>query len=109
LTYLSFTGLSQHCLTGQGKVSDPVVAQERCGSAANIATDDVYDGMLIPKDSTVFLPTWAIHHSPEIYSDPETFNPDRYLHHYKLASDYAGSPDWANRDKFTLIAYITAL
>jgi cytochrome P450 len=56
--------------------------------------------MLIPKDSTVFIPTWAIHHSDSIYEDSEKFNPDRYLNHPKLANDYAGSPDWENRDKF---------
>ena len=50
--------------------------------------------MLIPKDATLFIPTWAIHHSSNIYSDPETFNPDRYHHHEKLANDYAGSSDW---------------
>jgi cytochrome P450 len=56
--------------------------------------------MLIPKDSTVFIPTWAIHHSEGIYEDPESFNPDRYLDHPRLANDYAGSPDWAKRDHY---------
>ncbi|KAK7897444.1 hypothetical protein LTR67_005333 [Exophiala xenobiotica] len=65
-----------------------------------VPTDDIYEGMLIPKDTTLFLPTWAIHHSADIYPDPEIFNPDRYLNHRKLASDYAGSPDWANRDHY---------
>jgi hypothetical protein len=57
--------------------------------------------MLIPKDSTVFCPTWAIHHSEDIYNDPESFNPDRYLNHPKLANDYSGSPDWKIRDKYS--------
>lgn len=61
--------------------------------------DNIYEGFLIPKDTTLFLPTWAIHHSDHIYADSEEFNPDRYLKHPKLASDYAGSPDWENRDK----------
>ncbi|KAF2501617.1 cytochrome P450 [Lophium mytilinum] len=64
-----------------------------------VRQDDEYEGMLIPKDSTVFIPTWAIHHTDAIYEDSEKFNPDRYLNHPKLANDYAGSPDWANRDK----------
>ncbi|KAF2179307.1 cytochrome P450 [Zopfia rhizophila CBS 207.26] len=64
--------------------------------------DDEYDGMLIPKDSTIFIPTWAIHHMDTIYEDPDTFDPDRYLQHDKLANDYAGSPDWAKRDKSSL-------
>jgi cytochrome P450 len=58
--------------------------------------------MLIPKDTTLFCATWAIHHLENIYDDPETFNPDRYLSHPKLANDYAGSPDWEHRDKFSL-------
>lgn len=55
--------------------------------------------MLIPKDSTVFVATWAIHHSEDLFPDHDTFNPDRYKNHPKLANDYAGSPDWSNRDK----------
>jgi len=56
--------------------------------------------MLIPKDTTLFIPTWALHHSASIYSDPESFNPVRYAHHEKLANDYAGSGDWASRDHY---------
>ncbi|KAF2815541.1 putative cytochrome P450 oxidoreductase [Mytilinidion resinicola] len=65
-----------------------------------VRQDDEYEGMLIPKDSTVFIPTWAIHHTDAIYEDSEKFNPDRYLNHPKLANDYAGSPDWENRDHY---------
>jgi len=67
---------------------------------AHSFADDFYEGMLIPKDSTVFIPTWAIHHSERFYDDPETFNPDRYRNHEKLANDYAGSADYEKRDKF---------
>ncbi|KAL6360789.1 hypothetical protein LRP88_06497 [Fusarium phalaenopsidis] len=65
-----------------------------------VRQDDEYQGMLIPKDSTIFIPTWAIHHNENIYKDPETFDPDRYSQHPRLANDYAGSPDWANRDHY---------
>ncbi|PVH69785.1 cytochrome P450 [Cadophora sp. DSE1049] len=65
-----------------------------------VREDDVYDGMLIPKDTTLFIPTWALHHSDSIYPDSESFNPDRYLEHDKLANDYAGNADWANRDHY---------
>jgi hypothetical protein len=62
--------------------------------------EDTYEGMLIPKGSTIFIPIWALHHSEHLgYEDPEKFNPDRYLNHPKLANDYAGSPDYNNRDK----------
>ncbi|KAM5354649.1 hypothetical protein ACJ41O_001296 [Fusarium nematophilum] len=65
-----------------------------------VREDDEYEGMLIPKDSTIFIPTWAIHHSDGIYADSAKFNPDRYLQHPRLANDYAGSPEWENRDHY---------
>lgn len=55
--------------------------------------------MLIPKDSTIIVPVWALHHGDE-FEDDEAFDPDRYLGHSKLANDYAGSPDWQNRDHY---------
>lgn len=56
--------------------------------------------MLIPKDSTVFLPIWAVHHAEgQGYDESLKFNPDRYQDHHKLANDYAGSADYAKRDK----------
>ncbi|OIW32566.1 cytochrome P450 [Coniochaeta ligniaria NRRL 30616] len=62
--------------------------------------DDEYEGMFIPKDTTVFIPTWALHHDQDIFEDPERFHPERYLSHPKLANDYAGSPEWAKRDHY---------
>ncbi|KLO19235.1 cytochrome P450 [Schizopora paradoxa] len=41
--------------------------------------DDVYEGYLIPKGTSVLANIWAILHNPEMYKDPEVFNPDRYL------------------------------
>lgn len=56
--------------------------------------------MLIPKDATVVIPSYAIHRSEKFnYKAPDEFNPQRYLNHPRLASDYAGSPDFNNRDK----------
>ncbi|TVY56444.1 Cytochrome P450 monooxygenase patI [Lachnellula cervina] len=62
--------------------------------------DDEYDGMFIPKDTTVFIATWAIHHLDSIYEDSDKFNPDRYLDHPKLANDYAGTSDYSKRDHY---------
>jgi cytochrome P450 len=56
--------------------------------------------MLLPKGTTFFIPTWALHHSESIYEDESSFNPDRYLNHQKLANDYAGSADWQGRDHY---------
>ncbi|TFY76981.1 hypothetical protein EWM64_g7032 [Hericium alpestre] len=43
------------------------------------AEDDVYDGYFIPKGATVLGNVWAILHDPDIYPDPEVFDPDRFL------------------------------
>jgi cytochrome P450 len=56
--------------------------------------------MLIPKDTMVFIATWAIHHSESIYKGEDDFNPDRYLGYARLANDYAGSPDFETRDHY---------
>jgi len=37
-----------------------------------------YDGIHIPKGMVVSVSTYALHYSEEYYSDPETFNPDRW-------------------------------
>jgi len=42
-------------------------------------TDDVYEGMFLPAGSIVLGNVWAILHDEEVYKDPETFNPDRFL------------------------------
>jgi hypothetical protein len=60
--------------------------------------DDWFDGMLIPKNSTIIIPAHMLN-SP--FEDSDTYNPDRYLEHPKLAMDYAGSPDYMNRDHYS--------
>ncbi|EXJ84074.1 hypothetical protein A1O3_04741 [Capronia epimyces CBS 606.96] len=74
-----------------------------------VRQDDYYKGMLIPKGSTVFIPTWAIHHNSEFYEDDEAFNPDRFLNYPKLASEYAGSANWKDRDKYCSNPPVVAL
>lgn len=34
--------------------------------------------IVIEKGTQAFIPVYAIHHDPEIYPDPETFNPERF-------------------------------
>jgi hypothetical protein len=60
--------------------------------------DDWYDGMLIPKDSTVYFPPHTLH---EAFEDAHVYNPDRYINHPKLAIDYAGSANYTNRDHYS--------
>ncbi|KAJ8515139.1 hypothetical protein ONZ45_g7403 [Pleurotus djamor] len=53
----------------------------------HVATKDInYNGSLIPKDAIIILNTCSecaggIFHDPELYDEPEVFNPERYLHH----------------------------
>lgn len=44
------------------------------------ASEDVlYKGYRIPKGTIIMHNTWAVFHSEELYDDPYTFNPDRWL------------------------------
>ncbi|KAK7722335.1 hypothetical protein SLS64_000872 [Diaporthe eres] len=45
---------------------------------ANTA-EDVYQGSLVPKGTTVIANVWAISHDPEDFDDPDSFIPSRYL------------------------------
>ncbi|KAJ7677832.1 cytochrome P450 [Mycena polygramma] len=38
-----------------------------------------YKGYVIPKGATIFVNAWGIFHDPELFDDPESFIPDRYL------------------------------
>ncbi|KAG8911538.1 hypothetical protein FRC02_006540 [Tulasnella sp. 418] len=41
--------------------------------------DQIYRGKVIPKNSTIFLNAWGACHDPELFDDPDTFNPDRFV------------------------------
>ncbi|KAE9967307.1 hypothetical protein EG327_011525 [Venturia inaequalis] len=44
-----------------------------------LTQDDEYNGFHIPKGSVIHPLEWAISRDPEIYPDPETFNPLRWI------------------------------
>ncbi|KAG6889257.1 hypothetical protein C0995_002252 [Termitomyces sp. Mi166 len=44
-----------------------------------VMEDDIYDGYLIPKGSIVIANIWNMLRDPEIYADPHTFNPSRFI------------------------------
>ncbi|KAF3004322.1 hypothetical protein E8E13_009333 [Curvularia kusanoi] len=44
-----------------------------------LTQDDEYEGFHIPKGSTIHPLEWAISRDPDMYPDPETFNPLRWL------------------------------
>ncbi|KAF7595390.1 hypothetical protein BBP40_006384 [Aspergillus hancockii] len=41
--------------------------------------DDIYEGYSIPKGVPVVPNIWALTHDPDVYSDPMSFNPERFL------------------------------
>jgi cytochrome P450 len=45
------------------------------------------------------IPGWALSHSQ--YENPDAYNPDRYLNHPGLATEYASSSDYEKRDHYT--------
>ncbi|KAH6972758.1 putative cytochrome P450 oxidoreductase [Ilyonectria sp. MPI-CAGE-AT-0026] len=69
------------------------------GLPHTVTRDDWYNGMLIPKGSTIFVGVSAMHIDEDYYPDHNTFDPERFAKHSKLANDYAIGPDYQNRDK----------
>lgn len=65
-----------------------------------IQLDDSVNGMFLPKGSTVVLNVWAMHHDREIWEDPQHFVPERFEKYPLLASVYAASGEWDNRDHY---------
>ncbi|KAL5388329.1 hypothetical protein PMIN02_007761 [Paraphaeosphaeria minitans] len=87
-----------NCIVKESMRMRPVLPT---GVPVRVNRDDWFDGYLIPKDSTVFCPAYNIHMNADLYPDPETYNPDRYLDRPLLAMSYAGSPDYNNRDHYS--------
>ncbi|KAH4181805.1 hypothetical protein HBI80_226140 [Parastagonospora nodorum] len=62
--------------------------------------DDWYEGYFIPKGSVAVLNWWAIHRDPELWPNPDAFDPSRYLNHSASAADYINASDPKTRDHF---------
>ncbi|KAJ5146289.1 Cytochrome P450 E-class group I [Penicillium bovifimosum] len=65
----------------------------------HVASEDfVYEGQYIPKDTVVVLNTWTMHHDSHRHSNPDKFNPDRYINDPLTSADSANSADPMERD-----------
>ncbi|KAF9568160.1 cytochrome P450 [Agrocybe pediades] len=47
-----------------------------------VTKDDIYNGCFIPAGAVVMGNTWAVTRDPTLFSDPDRFNPDRYLPYF---------------------------
>ncbi|KAH7054332.1 putative cytochrome P450 oxidoreductase [Macrophomina phaseolina] len=65
-----------------------------------LGQDDWVDGKFLPKGTIVILNVWGMHMDPQVWLEPEKFNPDRYHEHPKLAPDYVAGGDWQKRDHY---------
>ncbi len=62
--------------------------------------DDHYRGRLIPKGASVFPNVAALHGDPEIYPNPDVFEPDRFKNHRLDSAASAVQVDYHQRDHF---------
>ncbi|KAG6836101.1 hypothetical protein H0H93_011374 [Arthromyces matolae] len=51
----------------------PIGVVHRCSE------DDIHDGYLIPKGALIITNIWNMLNDPNVYPEPEVFNPDRYI------------------------------
>ncbi|KXN83518.1 3-hydroxyphenylacetate 6-hydroxylase [Leucoagaricus sp. SymC.cos] len=63
--------------------------------------DFTYRGQFIPKDTLLISNTYTMHHDPQHYPEPFSFNPDRYLTDHTLSSESANLPNAMERDHWT--------
>ncbi|KAF1977253.1 cytochrome P450 [Bimuria novae-zelandiae CBS 107.79] len=62
--------------------------------------DDWYEGYFVPKGAVAVLNWWAIHRDPDLWENPDEFDPSRYLDYTQSAADYINATDPYERDHF---------
>ncbi|KAJ3874144.1 cytochrome P450, partial [Lentinula edodes] len=63
-----------------------------CGVPHTSSEDDEYEGMFIPKGTSIILDQWAMLHDPSYFSEPEKFLPERFLSDSPADQVRAGNP-----------------
>ncbi|RMZ48531.1 cytochrome P450 [Aspergillus flavus] len=65
----------------------------------HVASEDcVYREKYIPKETVVVLNTWTMHYDPTRHSNPETFDPDRYINDPLTSAESANVANPMERD-----------
>ncbi|EIW62160.1 cytochrome P450 [Trametes versicolor FP-101664 SS1] len=62
------------------------------GLPHRLMEDDVYNGMVIPCGTLVFANVWNMTRNPDVFPDPESFNPERYMEEMDAATATARDP-----------------
>ncbi|CCO31959.1 Steroid 17-alpha-hydroxylase/17,20 lyase [Rhizoctonia solani AG-1 IB] len=70
------------------------------GVPHRLEQDDYFEGLYLPKDSTIICNTWAIHSNPDRYDEPHLFKPERFLDEKMSMSDLTTQADPYKRDHF---------
>ncbi|KAF5366421.1 hypothetical protein D9758_009789 [Tetrapyrgos nigripes] len=72
-----------HAVVPNGKMISPSLENPALNLEPGLphctATDDIHDGMFIPKGAIIFANIWNMTHDPNVYKNPMEFNPDRFL------------------------------
>lgn len=55
------------------RIYPPIVLTDR-----EIGEDVVVDGVVLKKNCVIFVPIYGIHHSPQLWENPEVFSPERF-------------------------------
>jgi len=78
-----------NCIVKEGLRWKPVAP---LGLPHRVKQDDIYKGMLIPKDSTIFISSYALNSDERYFKDPDIFDPDRFVAYTETSNHYTSLP-----------------
>jgi cytochrome P450 len=55
------------------------LALRSCMIGRQAITNTTVDGFAIPRGATALMPIWMLHRNPNLWDQPDAFNPDRFL------------------------------
>ncbi|KAL1480455.1 hypothetical protein MTO96_051015, partial [Rhipicephalus appendiculatus] len=65
-----------HCVVSEAlRLFPPATRLERSGYEDYVLGDT---GIKLPKECSILIPVYAMHHDPEMFPDPESFKPERF-------------------------------